>query len=191
MSKIGKKPIFLPPSVEMNINEKEVKVKGQKGEVSLKLPSQIKVELIKKDDKTQVLVKRVTEAKMAKALHGLYRSLIDNMILGVERGYERKLELHGIGYQATLVNAEDGRQKLNLSLGFSHPMEVVAKEGITFSATKHQIVVFGIDKQLVGQVAASIRALRPPEPYKGKGIRFAGEKVKKKPGKAVAKTTGM
>lgn len=190
MSKLGKKPISLPEEVMVTLDGNEIKVKGPKGELSLKIPHHLKVEVREKDEVKKVQVERTSNSKNSRAFHGLYRSLINNMVEGVSKGYEKKLELHGIGYQATLANTADDKQKLVLMLGFSHPVEVVAPDGITFVASKHSISISGIDKQLVGQVASSVRAFRPPEPYKGKGVRFAGEKVKKKAGKAVIKTTG-
>ena len=189
MSKIGKKPINIPEEVNAEISQSSIVIKGPKGELSLKLPSSIIVENKIVDEKKILLVKRTSSNRNARMFHGLYRSLINNMAEGVFRGFEKKLELHVIGYQANLVE-EGGKQKLVLSLGFSHPIEFVAPSGIVFSASRHSITVSGIDKQLVGQAASSVRALRPPEPYKGKGIRYAGEKVRKKPGKAVVKTTG-
>lgn len=185
MSKIGKRPIKVPENVEVEIQEDKLRVKGPKGELYLKLHPQIKVE--KRED--HLLIKRGTESKQAKSLHGLFRNLINNLIIGVTEGYKKQLELIGLGFRASLAE-EGGKQKLVLSLGFSHPLEVSTPEGIFFSITKNIITIEGIDKQLVGETAAKIRALKPPEPYKGKGIRYVGEVVRRKPGKAVVKMPG-
>lgn len=187
MSKIGKKPIEIKEGTEVKIDGNEVTVKGPKGQLSLKLPSEIKAEIIEKSGSKQILLKRVSESKRSKAFHGLYRSLINNMIQGVNVGFEKKLEIHGLGFKASLSNTDDGRQKLILGVGFSHPVEFIPPSSINLSVSKNIITVSGIDKQLVGQVAASIRAIKPPEPYKGKGIRYAGERVRRKVGKAVVK----
>lgn len=184
MSKIGTKPIIIPDNIEVEIQGREIKAKGPKGELTLKVHPRIN--MVKKDN--QILVSRTSESKTSRALHGLFRNLINNIIEGVNQGFKKQLELKGLGYKA-VVNQEGEKQKLVLNIGFSHSVEVVAPEGILFSVTKNIITIEGIDKQLIGETAAKIRALRPPEPYKGKGIRYLGEVVRKKAGKAVAKST--
>jgi len=181
MSRIGKKPIEILKSVEVKVENNRVIVKGPKGELQKEVPSEIKIEI--KDDKIFVSPKK--ETKRTKAFWGLFRTLIFNMIKGVIDGYEKKLEIHGVGYKANL-EGED----LVLLAGFSHSVKINKVEGIKFSVEKNIITVSGIDKQLVGQVAAKIRKVRPPEPYKGKGIRYLGEEVRRKSGKKVATTEG-
>lgn len=178
MSKIGKRPIKLPEKVKVNFINNKILVEGPKGKLELEIPEQIKVKL----EEDKIFVSRTSDQDEAKALHGLMRSLINNMVLGVTQGFEKELEIVGIGYRAQVKG-----KKLVLQLGFSHPVEYEIPEGITVetpSATT--IVVKGIDKQKVGQIAAEIRACYKPEPYKGKGIRYKGEIVRKKVGKAVA-----
>jgi large subunit ribosomal protein L6 len=176
MSKIGRKPIQLPNSVKVDINDDNILVKGPKGQLSRKVPSQIKVE--SKDG--NILVKRLNDSKFAKALHGLTRSLINNMVIGVSEGFEKNLEIVGVGYKAQLQG-----KKLSIQIGFNHPVVYEPPEGITIQVPEPtKIKVLGIDKELVGQVAADIRAIRPPEPYKGKGIRYENEQVLRKAGKA-------
>lgn len=176
MSRIGKQPIQIPEGVTVEIKDGQVKVRGPKGELNQEVRSEIKVE-IKKD---QVLVSRRTEDKLGRSLHGLTRTLIANMIKGVTDGWSKILKLVGTGYRAKLEG-----ENLILSLGFSHPVEIKPVEGIKFEVKGNDtIIVMGIDKALVGQVAAGIRKKRPPEPYKGKGIRYEDEKVRRKPGKA-------
>lgn len=185
MSKIGKKPIQIPDGVTVEILGSEIKAKGLKGENSLKIHPNIKVKKIE----NQIFVERVSDSENDKALHGLYRNLINNIIEGVSKGFKKQLEIHGLGMRASLEEKE-GKQKLILSLGFSHPVEVEAPKGISFSVTRNVITVEGIDKQLVGETAAKIRSLKKPEPYKGKGIRYVGEIVRRKSGKASVKTGG-
>lgn len=176
MSRVGKKPIPVPQKVTVKTTEGKVIVSGPKGQLELKLEPEIKAEI--KDN--QVLVERQAETKSAKSLHGLTRTLIDNMIKGVTQGFSKTLELQGTGYRVSL---EGGN--LKLLVGFSHPVIVEPLPGIQFQVEGNNIIkVSGIDKQLVGQVSASIRSIKKPDPYKGKGIRYQGEKVKKKPGKA-------
>lgn len=176
MSRIGNKEISLPTTVTLDINPTQVMVNGPKGQLVVEIPRGISIEV--KDQ--QVLVKRASDN--FKAFHGLVRSLVFNAIEGVEKGFEKKLELHGVGYRAALEG-----NNLNLSLGFSHPVKVTAPEGIQFKVEKNVITVSGIDKQRVGQVSAEIRSYRKPEPYKGKGVRYSDEIVRRKAGKA-AKT---
>lgn len=176
MSRIGKKPITIPEGVEVTVSGQVVKVKGPKGELSLKVGRGIKVEV----SEGKVVVQAASPSKSARQLWGLTRTLIKNMIEGVTAGFKKELELVGIGYRA-----EKKGEGISLSLGFSHPVEFKPPEGINLEVVdKTKIVVSGIDKQLVGQTAAQIRSLRPPEPYKGKGIKYVDEVIKKKPGKA-------
>ena len=176
MSKIGKKPIAIPAGVEIKIDGQTVRVRGPRGEIHRRLEREINAEVT--DGK--VVVTPRSNSRAARQLWGLNRTLVSNMVAGVTEGFRKELELVGIGYRA-----EKKGEGLSLSLGFSHPVEFSAPAGISLEvAEKTKITVEGIDKQLVGQTAAKIRALRPPEPYKGKGIRYVGEIVRKKPGKA-------
>lgn len=176
MSRIGLKPINMPEGVEVKLDDKNyMVVKGPKGTLEQKLERDMNIEI--KDN--EITVSRPTENKRHKSLHGLTRTLIDNMIVGVTKGYEKTLEIQGVGYRAN----KQGKS-LNLTLGFSHPVEMEDPEGIeTEVPSNTKIIVRGIDKQKVGNYAAVIRELRKPEPYKGKGIRYAGEKVRRKEGK--------
>jgi len=176
MSRIGNASILIPSGVTVEITGSKVMVKGPKGELQYEIRPEIKVEVV--DQK--VIVKRSSDERLARSLHGLTRSLINNMISGVFQGWVRNLEMVGVGYRAA-----GGGDTLNLSVGFSHPVTVKAREGVTFAvADNTKITVTGIDKNLVGQIAANIRSVRPPEVYKGKGIRYLGEHVRKKAGKA-------
>lgn len=180
MSRIGIKPVELPAGVEVKIdNNHVVTVKGPKGELQEKINSELNVDI-----KDNILsVSRTSEAKNVRAQHGLARTLIANMVEGVVNGYEKKLELQGVGYKV-----EKKGKKLVLNLGFSHPVELEDPEGITTEApTATSVVIKGIDKAVVGNYAANIRAWRRPEPYKGKGIRYEGEYVRRKEGKAGVK----
>jgi large subunit ribosomal protein L6 len=175
MSRIGKQPIGIPDGVEVDVKPSAVTVKGPKGELTQVLPRDMKVSV----DGGAITVERPTDRGEHRALHGLTRSLIANMVQGVTEGYERKLEIQGVGYRAQLKG-----KALEMSLGFSHPVTVEAPEGIQFEVPQPtEVVVRGIDKQLVGEMAARIRKRRPPEPYKGKGVRYAGEHVTRKVGK--------
>jgi large subunit ribosomal protein L6 len=175
MSRIGRKPITLPEAVTVELAPGRVAVKGPKGELSQSVSTAMKVE---QDDGT-VTVSRPTDRGEHRALHGLTRSLIANMVEGVTEGFEKRLEIQGVGYRATLKG-----RKLEMALGYSHPVSIEPPEGIEFEVPQPtEIVVRGIDKQLVGQVAADIRKRRPPEPYKGKGIRYRDEHVMRKVGK--------
>ena len=175
MSRIGRQPIPLPAGVNVSISPGRVMVNGPLGELSQVVPSRIAIE--KQDD--QIVVTRPTERGEDRALHGLTRSLVANMVEGVTKGFERKLEIQGVGYRAALRGTA-----LELNVGFSHPVVKEAPAGITFEVpVPTQIVVKGTDKQQVGQIAAEIRKVRPPEPYKGKGIRYEGEYVRRKVGK--------
>lgn len=178
MSRIGKKAIAIPKEVKIDLKDGQVLVEGPKGKLSFKPSYRMSVE--SKDG--QLLVKRASDIKTDKALHGLTRALIVNMIKGVTEGYKKELEIIGVGFKAA-VQAD----KLNMQLGYSHPVNFSVPAGIKVETPKPtQIVVTGIDKELVGKVASEIRAVCPPEPYKGKGIRYLGEYVKKKVGKAQA-----
>ncbi|RQD70190.1 MAG: 50S ribosomal protein L6 [Tindallia sp. MSAO_Bac2] len=176
MSRIGKKTIQLPQDVNVTIDSNNfVTVKGPLGTLS----EQLSKEMIITQEENELVVKRPSEIKKHKSLHGLTRSLIANMVHGVTKGYEKKLEIVGVGYRAV----KQGEQ-IVLSLGYSHPIELTAPEGITIEApTQTEVVVKGIDKQRVGNYAAKIRAYRKPEPYKGKGVRYAGEYIRRKEGK--------
>ncbi|MDI9471647.1 MAG: 50S ribosomal protein L6 [Tissierellia bacterium] len=176
MSRIGKLPVQIPDGVTIDINDCIVTVKGPKGTLAQEVDSALKFEV----KGNELHVSRPNDLKRNRSLHGLYRSLIQNMVVGVTEGYEKKLQIVGVGYRAT----KEGK-KLNLQLGFSHPVVMEDPEGITVEVpTQTEIIVKGIDKQQVGNYAAKIRAWREPEPYKGKGIRYFGEKVRRKEGKA-------
>lgn len=179
MSRIGKKPIEIPNGVEIRLEEEKIVVKGPKGSLELKIRPEIEVKV--EDNMIKVLPRKTT--KKTKAFWGLFRSLIANMVKGVTEGYQKKLEVQGIGYKASIDNATGD---LILEVGYSHPVRYKKPEGIEISVDKNVITVAGIDKQKVGQVAAEIRKVRPPDPYKGKGIRYLGEKVKLKLGKKAA-----
>jgi len=192
MSRIGKKPIEIPKGVEIKIEENLVKIKGPKGEISQKIRPEIKIEIKEGKvfvlPKDEILAKKkivARKSKKSKAFWGLTRSLLANDIKGVVEGYEKKLQIEGLGYKA-----EKEGENLVLRVGFSHSVKVQPPFGIEFSVDKNIITVSGISKELVGQTAAEIRKIRPPEPYKGKGIRYVGEVVKLKPGKKVVTTAG-
>lgn len=175
MSRIGGRPVAVPKGVDVHLDGRMVQVKGPKGTLSLAVHPEVRVEL---SDGT-VKVSRPTDEKRHKALHGLTRTLIDNMVTGVTQGFSRKLEIQGVGYRA-----ERKGKGVTLHLGFSHPVLYAAPEGIDIQTpTPTEVLIAGADKQLVGQVAAEIRSIRPPEPYKGKGVRYAGEQVRRKAGK--------
>jgi large subunit ribosomal protein L6 len=176
MSRIGKAPITVPSGVDVTIDAGGVTVKGPKGTLSRTVPADITV----RSEGDTLLVERPDDEREHRALHGLTRSLVNNMVVGVTDGFAKELEIIGVGYRAEA----QGPTKLRLALGFSHPVIVDAPEGITFEVpVQTRIVVRGIDKELVGQVAADIRSIRKPEPYKGKGVRYLGEKVLRKAGK--------
>ena len=176
MSRIGRLPVAIPSGVDITIDGQAVRVKGPKGELSHVVAEPITVE----KGESSVEVKRPNDERQARALHGLTRSLINNMVLGVTEGYEKKMEIHGTGYRV----ANKGGN-LEFALGYSHPITVEAPEGISFAVeTPTRFSVQGIDKQLVGEVAANIRKLRKPDPYKGKGVRYSGEHIRRKVGKA-------
>jgi large subunit ribosomal protein L6 len=177
VSRVGRLPIEVPAGVDVKIDGSYLKIKGPKGEMEFTFSPEM---TIKKEDGT-IVVERPSDEPRHRALHGTTRSIINNMVVGVSKGFERVLEIEGVGYRA-----EMNGKNLVVNVGFSHPVVVEPPEGISFDADMkvRQIKVSGYDKQLVGQIAAEIRGLRPPEPYKGKGIRYQGEYVRRKPGKA-------
>jgi large subunit ribosomal protein L6 len=176
MSRIGRLPIEIPDGVDVQIDAGIVHVKGPRGELQQRVSTDMQFE---RED-SRLTVKRPTDRKDHRALHGLTRTLVYNMVIGVTQGFEKRLEIQGVGYRAQLR----GPNALELALGYSHPVKVEAPAGIEFEVPlPTQIVVRGIDKQMVGEIAARIRKARPPEPYKGKGVRYAGEQVSRKVGK--------
>ncbi|MFQ5381333.1 MAG: 50S ribosomal protein L6 [Dehalococcoidia bacterium] len=176
MSRVGFKPVPIPPGVDVTFDgENTIRVKGPRGELSRKFPAEISFDA----GEGQILVKRPSEESRVRALHGLSRTLLSNMVVGVTEGFRKTLEVQGVGYRAQLQGSS-----LQMALGFSHPVVVDPPAGITFSVEGPQVTVQGIDREQVGQVAADIRKLRPPEPYKGKGIRYQGERIRRKAGKA-------
>jgi len=175
MSRIGRRPIAIPPGVEIALDGPRITVRGPKGELRRTLPAAIQVRV----DDGQVVVERPSEAKPHRELHGLTRTLVANMVEGVTNGYRKTLEITGVGYRAQKIG-----EKLQLSLGYSHPVDLEAPAGITFELeSPTRLAVVGIDKELVGQIAAEVRAKRKPEPYKGKGVRYLGEQIRRKAGK--------
>ena len=179
MSRIGKKPIAVPKNVTVTIEGNTVRVKGPKGELSRTLHSEMAVSM----ENNEIVVARPSEEPKHKALHGLSRTLVNNMVEGVTKGFQKQLDIVGVGYKA-----ETRPYGLQLALGYSHPVQYKAPVGIKLSApTPTSIVVDGANKEIVGQVAAELRSLRPPEPYKGKGIKYLGEQVRRKAGKAGGK----
>jgi large subunit ribosomal protein L6 len=181
MSRIGRLPVVIPSEVQVNFNGNEIEVKGPKG--TLKRSFSKDMEFVMEEGK--ILIKRASEEKTIRALHGTTRSVLNNMVVGVSEGFSKKLEIDGVGYRAEM----DGKN-LVINVGFSHPVTVTPPDGITFEAdTKtRQITVSGFDKEKVGQITADLRKIRPPEPYKGKGIHYLGERLRHKAGKS-AKTT--
>ena len=177
MSRIGKQPIKITEGVEVTIKGRNIIVRGPKGELSLDVPEVLKVE--KKDD--EIIVTIEMQRKQSKALWGTFRALIQNLILGVTIGFEKKLEIRGIGYKANV----ESKDTIRIDVGYSHPIFMEIPEGLEVKVEKELVTITGIEKQAVGQLAAKIRATRKPEPYKGKGIRYLGEKVRRKEGKKV------
>ncbi len=176
MSRIGKAPIPVPSGVDVTIADRHIAVKGPKGSLERDIPGEITV----RQDGDVLLVERPNDERQNRAMHGLVRSLVNNMVVGVHQEFTKELEIIGVGYRA----AAAGPTKIDLALGFSHPVSVEAPEGISFEVpAPNRIVIRGIDKEAVGQVAANIRKIRKPEPYKGKGVRYLGEHVAKKAGK--------
>ena len=177
MSRIGKAPITVPAGVDVTVEGRRISVKGPKGTLERQIPGTITVS----QEGDTLTVERPNDENKVKAMHGLTRSLVNNMVIGVTEGFKKNLEIVGVGYRAEAQSPS----ALRLNLGFSHPVDVKAPEGITFEVpVQTQIIVSGIDKEVVGQVAADIRSIRKPEPYKGKGVRYAGERVLRKAGKA-------
>ncbi|MGB8857624.1 MAG: 50S ribosomal protein L6 [Ilumatobacteraceae bacterium] len=176
MSRIGKSPITVPGTVDVTIQGASVTVKGPKGSLSREVPGEITV----RREEGTLLVERPNDERQNRSLHGLTRTLVNNMVVGVTDGFSKELEIIGVGYRAEALTPT----QLRLALGFSHPVLIDAPEGVSFEVpTQTRIIVRGIDKEVVGQVAANIRAVRKPEPYKGKGVRYLGEKVLRKAGK--------
>jgi large subunit ribosomal protein L6 len=181
MSRIGKQPVKIPNGVTVELKGQQLSVKGPKGELKLDIHSNIKAEVTPE----AITLTRKNDSKLSKSLHGLTRSLLNNMVEGVTTGFEKKLEILGVGYRAAIAGT-----KLTLNLGFSHPVEFQAPQGIAIEIDKEKkniLIIKGIDKQLLGEVAAKIRSYKKPEPYKGKGIRYVGEYVAQKAGKAAGK----
>jgi large subunit ribosomal protein L6 len=184
MSKIGRKPILLPAEVRVSVRQGRVEVKGPKGKLEVRLPAYLEL----REEKGKLFVRprggeksKPRHQQKLKAFWGLTRALLANAVRGVKEGFKKKLELHGVGFRAQVQG-----KRLSLQVGFSHPVEIEAPAGIEFAVEKNVITVSGIDKQLVGEMAARIRKVRPPEPYKGKGIRYVGEVVRRKVGKVAA-----
>jgi large subunit ribosomal protein L6 len=177
MSRIGKLPVLIPQGVTVTIKKNSVVVKGPKGELSRDFPPEIEL----KQEDSQVVVTRHSDHRTHRAKHGLVRALLNNMVVGVSAGFKRELHIEGVGYRAGLQN-----KNLELNVGYSHPVVFEPPEGISFEVDKsgRELTILGIDKELVGEIAARIRRTRPPEPYKGKGIRYVGERVRRKAGKA-------
>ncbi|WP_033291192.1 50S ribosomal protein L6 [Amycolatopsis jejuensis] len=176
MSRIGKLPVAVPSGVEVTIDGQQIKVKGPKGTLEHTIAEPITVE---RGEDGQLLVKRPDDERTSRALHGLTRTLVNNLVVGVTAGYEKKLEIHGVGYRVQAKGSD-----LEFALGYSHPVKIEAPDGITFKVeSPTRFSVSGIDKQKVGQTAAVIRKLRRPDPYKGKGLRYEGEKIRRKVGK--------
>lgn len=175
MSRIGKKPVVIPKGVDVSLTGNDIKVKGSKGELAISVHPEMAVKV----EEGEIVVERPSDEKKHKALHGLSRSLIQNMVTGVSEGFAKTLEIIGVGYRAEMKG-----KTLNLALGYSHPVDFDVPEGVTIETPNQTtIVISGADKQAVGQAAAVIRGFRPPEPYKGKGIRYQGEQVRRKAGK--------
>lgn len=178
MSRIGNAPITVPSGVDVTITpERTITVKGPKGQLERVIPGNITIE----QEGETLTCSRPNDENKTKAMHGLTRSLVNNMVIGVTEGFRKELEIHGVGYRAE----QQGPNKLRMNLGFSHTIDVEAPEGIVFEVPQQtSVIVTGIDNEVVGQVAANIRSLRKPEPYKGKGVRYAGERIIRKAGKA-------
>lgn len=178
MSKIGKQPIVIPGNVTVNVSGQKVSAKGPKGELNLIADKAVKIDF----SDSKITLSIATPSKENKSIWGTTRMLISNIVKGVSEGFEKKLEIQGIGFKA----AVQGKDKIVLNVGFTHPVELQAPQGVEFVIEKNIITISGMDKQKVGQIAAEIRAVKPPEPYLGKGIRYVGEVVKRKAGKKVA-----
>ncbi len=175
MSRVGKNPVPIPKGVDVKLDGATITVKGPKGTLSRQLPKEIDVAV----EEDRIVVRRKDDARQSRALHGLVRALVSNMVVGVSQGFTRVLEIHGVGYRADVNN-----NVLNLTLGYSHPINYTLPQGIQATVEKQNVIrLEGIDRELLGQTAANIRGLRPVEPYKGKGIRYADEQVRRKAGK--------
>ncbi len=183
MSKIGKKPVVLKEGINVNISGNNVKVNGPKGELSFTIPNGIKAEV--SEGKILVSQEKKNDVE-TNALFGLTRAILNNLVKGVSEGFEKKLELSGVGYRA-----QGTGNTLTLSVGFSHPVVIKADQGIIFTVEENIITISGIDKAMIGNVAAKVRAIRPPEPYKGKGIKYVGERIRRKAGKAAKAVGGV
>jgi large subunit ribosomal protein L6 len=177
MSRVGRKPVSIPGGVQVSLKDSIVAVKGPKGELKRSLPEGVQVQV----DKTTITVARQSDEPDIRARHGLVRALINNMIEGVTKGFERKLEINGVGYKAEVAG-----DKLNLALGFSHPIAYQLPKGISAKVEKNLLTLAGVDRELLGQTAAKVRSFRPPEPYKGKGVKYLEEVIKRKVGKTGA-----
>ena len=177
MSRIGKKPVVIPAGVTVSLKDGGVAVKGPKGELKRILPEGVKVAVAK----TEITVTRESDEGAVRARHGLVRALLNNMVEGVTKGFERKLEINGVGYKAEVAG-----DKLNMALGFSHPVVYALPKGVTAKVEKNIITLAGSDRELLGQTAAKVRSFRPPEPYKGKGVKYVEEFIKRKVGKTGA-----
>lgn len=177
MSRIGKKPVVIPGGVTVTLKDAVVAVKGPKGELKKSVPDGVQVKV----EKTSISVARETDEPAVRAKHGLVRALINNMIEGVTKGFERKLEINGVGYKAEVAG-----DKLNLALGYSHPINYQLPKGVSAKVDKNVLILAGIDRELLGQTAAKVRSFRPPEPYKGKGVKYMEEFIKRKVGKTGA-----
>jgi len=177
MSRIGQMPVDVPDNVDVNIKGTNVRIKGPKGEISHTFPAEMKISI----EDGKIVVKRPSDDRKHRALHGMTRALINNMVIGVREGFSKELEINGVGYRAELRG-----NNLVLTVGFSHPVVIEPPEGISFEVDdrSRRIKVLGYDKALVGQIAANIRMVRPPEPYKGKGIKYIDERIRRKAGKA-------
>lgn len=177
MSRIGKMPIAIPKGVQVTLKTGEITVKGPKGELHRALPTLVTV----KTEGSQLVVTRDNDEQMSRARHGLVRALVNNMVTGVSVGFERKLEINGVGYRAEVAG-----DKITLALGYSHPVNYQLPKGISAKVDKNIVVLTGADRELLGQVAAKVRSFRPPEPYKGKGVKYIEETIKRKVGKTGA-----
>jgi large subunit ribosomal protein L6 len=177
MSRIGKKPVEVPSGVQITLKDGTLAVKGPKGELKRAMPSLVQIKV----EKSAVTVTRASDAQESRAQHGLVRALVQNMVDGVTKGFDRKLEINGVGYKAEVAG-----QKLTLALGYSHPIVFELPKGIAAKVEKNQLTLSGSDRELLGQTAAKVRGFRPPEPYKGKGIKYAEEFIRRKVGKTGA-----
>ena len=177
MSRIGKSPIILSKNVDIDINKNHIKIKGPKGQLEHSLPKNITVQ----QEENKLIIETLNNNRTTKQLHGLSRTIINNMVIGVSTGFKKTLEIHGVGYRAQI----EKEKNLILNVGYSHPVQIIAPEGIKINVENNNtIIVEGINKVIVGQISSQIREIRPPEPYKGKGIRYKNELIKKKVGKA-------